>query len=97
MRRAGRGNGLTERPAPRPGPTQPIDAAGTGSLLAQVEGRASAATIAWLDAQRASWRAGITHVTIDLSASHAKAVREACQTPCWSLIASMGLVNDSHR
>ena len=37
---------------------------GTGSLLAQVEGRTSAATIAWLNAQPATWRTGITHVTI---------------------------------
>jgi transposase len=54
-----------------------VDAAGTGGLLAQVEGRTSAATIAWLNAQPAPWRAGITHVTIDLSASYAKAVRVA--------------------
>ena len=54
-----------------------VDAAGTGGLLAQVQGRTSAATIAWLNAQPASWRAGITHVTIDLSASYAKAVRDA--------------------
>ena len=54
-----------------------VDAAGTGGLLAQVEGRTSAATIAWLNAQPASWRAGISHVTIDLSASYAKAAREA--------------------
>jgi transposase len=54
-----------------------VDAAGTGGLLAQVEGRSSAATIAWLNAQPASWRVGITHVTIDLSASYAKAAREA--------------------
>jgi transposase len=54
-----------------------VDAAGTGGLLAQVEGRTSAATIAWLNAQPATWRAGITHVSIDLSASYAKAVREA--------------------
>jgi len=54
-----------------------VDAAGTGGLLAQVEGRSSAATIAWLNAQPEPWRAGITHVTIDLSASYAKAVREA--------------------
>ena len=54
-----------------------VDAAGTGGLLAQVEGRTSAATIAWLNAQPESWRAGITHVSIDLSASYAKAVREA--------------------
>jgi len=54
-----------------------VDAAGTGGLLAQVEGRSSTAAITWLNAQPASWRAGITHVTIDLSASYAKAVREA--------------------
>ena len=54
-----------------------VDAAGTGGLLAQVEGRTSAATIGWLNAQPSSWRAGITHVTTDLSASYAKAVREA--------------------
>jgi transposase len=55
-----------------------VDAAGTGGLLAQVEGRSSAATIAWLlNAQPAPWQAGITYVTIDLSASYAKAVREA--------------------
>jgi transposase len=54
-----------------------VDAAGTGGLLAQVEGRTSAVTIAWLSAQPEHWRAGITHVTIDLSASYAKAVREA--------------------
>jgi transposase len=54
-----------------------VDAAGTVGLLAQVEGRTSAATSAWLNAQPAPWRAGITHVTIDLSASYAKAVRVA--------------------
>lgn len=30
---------------------------------------------AWLLAQPPAWRAGITHVAIDLSASYAKAVR----------------------
>jgi transposase len=54
-----------------------VDAAGTGGLLAQVEGRTSAATIAWLNAQPEPWRAAITHVTTDLSASYAKAVRLA--------------------
>ncbi len=52
-------------------------AAGTGGLLAQVEGRTSAAAIKWLNAQPQCWRAGITHVTMDLSSSYAKAVREA--------------------
>jgi len=54
-----------------------VDAAGTGGLLAQVEGRTSAATIKWLIAQPEPWRAGITHVAIDLSAAYAKAVRDA--------------------
>ena len=54
-----------------------VDAAGTGGLLAQVEGRSSAVVIAWLNAQPQAWRAAITHVTIDFSASYAKAVREA--------------------
>jgi hypothetical protein len=46
-------------------------------MPSQVEGRTSAATVAWLNVQPESWRAGITHVTIDLSAAYAKAVREA--------------------
>ena len=32
-----------------------VDAAGTGGLLAQAEGRTSAATIAWLNAQPETW------------------------------------------
>jgi transposase len=36
-----------------------------------------AETIAWLNAQPATWRAEITHATNDLSASYAKAAREA--------------------
>jgi transposase len=54
-----------------------VDATGTGGLLAQVEGRTSAAVITWLSEQPAPWRASISHVTIDLSASYAKAVRQA--------------------
>ncbi len=57
-----------------------FEATGTGGLLAQVEGRTSAAVIAWLGEQPAPWRAGISHVTIDLSASYAKAVRHALPT-----------------
>jgi transposase len=53
-----------------------VDAA-AGGLLAQVEGRSSAAAVAWLNAQPASWRAGITHMTIDLSATYSRAAREA--------------------
>jgi hypothetical protein len=60
--------------APRSDSTVDVD--GIGGLLAQVEDRSSVATIKWLNEQSAPWRAGITHVTIDLSASYAKAVRD---------------------
>ncbi|MGV8979202.1 MAG: ISL3 family transposase [Cellulomonas sp.] len=53
-----------------------VDADGTGGLLAQVEGRSAACVSGWLLAQPASWRAAITHVTIDLSASFAKGARD---------------------
>jgi len=53
-----------------------VDAAGTGGLLAQVEGRSAGVVSGWLAAQPAPWREGITHVTIDLSASFAKGVRD---------------------
>lgn len=54
-----------------------VDAEGTGGLLAQVEGRSAAVVAAWLNDQPPAWRDAITHVTIDLSASYAQAVREA--------------------
>lgn len=54
-----------------------VDAAGTGGLLAQVEGRSAAAVAGWLQAQPQTWREAITHVTIDLSASYAAAVAKA--------------------
>lgn len=54
-----------------------VDAAGSGGLLAQIEGRSAAVVTTWLAAQPEAWRRGITHVGIDLSASYAKAVREA--------------------
>jgi transposase len=53
-----------------------VDSAGTGGLLAQVEGRSAAVVSTWLLAQPAPWREAITHVTIDLSASFAKGVRD---------------------
>ena len=53
-----------------------VNAASTGGLLAQVEGRSAAVVTAWLTAQPQGWRRGITHVAIDLSASYAKAVRD---------------------
>jgi transposase len=53
-----------------------VDAAGTGGLLGQVEGRSAAVVGTWLAAQPQQWRDGITHAAIDLSASYAKAVRD---------------------
>jgi len=69
--------GLDTRQVLQDQPDSTVDAAGTGGLLAQVESRASAATIKWLNAQPEYWRAGITHVAIDLSAAYAKTVRDA--------------------
>ncbi|KRE60093.1 transposase [Nostocoides sp. Soil756] len=54
-----------------------VDAAGTGGLLGHIDGRTAAKVSEWLTAQPPAWRAGITHVTIDLSASYAKAVADA--------------------
>ena len=52
-----------------------VDLAGTGGLFAQVNGRTSAAVMAWLQAQDPAWRAGITHVSMDTSATYARAAR----------------------
>jgi transposase len=57
--------------------TAVVDAAGTGGLLAHVDGRTAAKVAEWLLAQPDPWRAGITHVTIDLSASYLRAVTDA--------------------
>lgn len=54
-----------------------VDAVGTGGLLGHVDGRTSAKVAEWLQQQPDSWRAGITHVTIDLSAAYLKAVTDA--------------------
>ncbi len=51
--------------------------AGTGGLLAHIDGRTAAKVAEWLLAQPDPWRAEITHVTIDLSASYLKAVTDA--------------------
>jgi transposase len=54
-----------------------VDAAGPGGLLAQVDGRTASCVKTWLAQQPRTWRAGISHVCIDLSASYAAAVRAA--------------------
>lgn len=53
-----------------------VDAHGTGGLLGHVQGRTAAQVSAWLAAQPHEWREGISHVTIDLSASYLKAVTD---------------------
>ncbi|EWT08000.1 hypothetical protein N864_11785, partial [Intrasporangium chromatireducens Q5-1] len=50
-----------------------VDAAGTCGLLAHIEGRTATAVTNWLAGQPDSWKAAVTHVAIDLSASYAKA------------------------
>ena len=54
-----------------------VDLGGDGGLFAQVNGRTSAAVIAWLQSQDPEWRAGITHVSMDTSATYARAARLA--------------------
>ena len=54
-----------------------VDAAGTAGLLAHVDGRTAATVAQWLKEQPDPWKAAVTHVSIDLSASYAKAVRDA--------------------
>ena len=54
-----------------------VDAHGTGGLLGHVQGRTAAQVTTWLQEQPAAWREGVSHVTIDLSASYLKAVTEA--------------------
>ncbi|GAB7146641.1 hypothetical protein LRC484719_52760 [Mycobacterium riyadhense] len=49
----------------------------TGGLLVQVNGRSAAPVIDWLGQRDGDWRESITHVAIDMSVTHAKAVRVA--------------------
>jgi transposase len=53
-----------------------VDSAGSAGLLGHVTGRTAAAVIKWIHEQPKAWREAITHVTIDLSVSYAKAARE---------------------
>lgn len=54
-----------------------VDAAGTGGMLAQVEGRSAKTVIDWVEAQPYSWREQVKYVCIDLSASYAAGVTTA--------------------
>ncbi|WP_234423925.1 transposase [Intrasporangium calvum] len=57
--------------------TAVVDAAGTAGLLAHIDGRTASSVAGWLAGQPDAWRTQVTHVAIDLSASYAKAVRDA--------------------
>jgi len=57
-----------------------VDITGDQGLLTQVNGRTTKVVTAWLAARDEGWRAGIIHVTIDMSAGYAKAVREGLPT-----------------
>ncbi len=54
-----------------------VDLTGDGGLFAQVNGRTSKVLIEWLQAQDPDWLAGITHVSMDTSATYARAARLA--------------------
>jgi transposase len=63
-----------------------VDSAGGHGLLGQVEGRAGADAVAWLAAQDSSWRAGVTHVTIDMSTVYKSVVATSGLLPNATLI-----------
>ena len=58
-----------------------VDITGTGGLLVQVNGRAAKPVTDWLDQREQAWRDQIEFVAIDMSATYAKAAREAFRTP----------------
>ncbi|MEU6341935.1 transposase [Streptomyces sp. NPDC046977] len=57
-----------------------VDALGAGGLLGQVEGRTAADVLAWLATTPLTWRKGIRHVAIDMSATYRAAVRTGLPT-----------------
>ena len=54
-----------------------VDITGAGGLLVQVNGRAAKPVIDWLDKREQAWKANIEFVAIDMSATYAKAARQA--------------------
>jgi transposase len=54
-----------------------VDLSGNGGLFAQVNGRTSKILIEWLQAQDPDWLANITHISMDTSATYARAARLA--------------------
>lgn len=57
--------------------TSLVDLTGDGGLFAQVNGRTSKVLIEWFQAQDPDWLAQITHVSMDTSATYARAARLA--------------------
>ncbi|MGA9373586.1 MAG: ISL3 family transposase [Mycobacterium sp.] len=54
-----------------------VDITGSGGLLVQVNGRAAKTVTDWLDKRQQGWKENIEFVAIDMSATYAKAAREA--------------------
>lgn len=54
-----------------------IDLTGGAGLLGQVEGRTAVAVSQWIDAQSATWRAGVRVVAIDMCTVFKAAVRDS--------------------
>jgi hypothetical protein len=63
-----------------------VDSAGGHGLLGQAEGRAEVDAAAWLAAQDPAWRAGIPHVTIDMSTVYKSMVTTSGLLPNATLI-----------
>jgi transposase len=63
-----------------------VDSAGGHGLLGQTEGRAGPDAVAWLVAQDPAWRAGVTHVTIDMSTVYKSVVTTSGLLPNAALI-----------
>jgi transposase len=63
-----------------------VDSVGGHGLLGQTEGRAGVDAVAWLAAQDPSWRAGISHVTIDMSTVYKSVVTTSGLLPNATLI-----------
>jgi transposase len=62
-----------------------FDLSGNGGLFAQVNGRISKVLIEWLQAQDPDWLATITHVSVETSATYARAAASTTSqmpTPC---------------
>lgn len=74
-----------------------VDAAGTGGLLAQVEGRSAVVVTAWLTAQPQAWRRGSPMWRSTCPPPTPKRSARACPMRYWSLIVSTSSVSPTTR